>query len=648
MLTFLYLVVLLIWNTQAMPLKNFPCEKLVYNSSVITNCLSRKLSHIPTELESTKVLMLSFNYINNITETSFPNIGTLNSLLLGKQLGTYFYVGKKAFYNIRNLTFLDLGGNQHLILHSDAFTGLQNLKELYLDYNGLTNSILEGEYLNGLISLQKLVLSGNKITRLRPGSSFESMRLLQFLDLKSNKIKMVCGDDLQHLQGMHLSFDLSSNMLSYENLSQNQSACLNPFNNISIGTLDISSNPWTVVGAEQFFKSIARTKLVSLQMKYSGAIGSSFGFKNIGEVTAETFSWLRESLILSFDISKSFISELNPYVFSGLPDMVSLTLAFNKITKIHKNAFSDLEKLRILNLSFNLLGEIYTESFETLNTSSLQYLDLSSNHIGVIQYGALNGMKSLQTLDLQNNALSCIPPVNLAGLKHVFLSQNRIKSTHGVLEFSMNAELLDLSYNNLQNLGEFDNMMKLPHLQYLNLSYNYISYCGDNAGSMLVNNQLRILDLSHNYLTAVWKANTCLNVFHKLGKLVALDLKNNFLTEFPQNLFNGLVSLQVLDVSKNYVSSLSNELLHGLKSLKALKLSYNSILTLSPSMFESLFSLKYLDVKQNPFICDSKLKDLVKWVKTNNIQLTGPMEEMTCAFQTPSTWISLNILNDNY
>ncbi|KAG2468859.1 toll-like receptor 5 [Polypterus senegalus] len=600
----------------------------------------RRLTSMPEISQSIKVLLLSFNNIRNISLHLSSCLPNLQSLLVGNQQSKSIYIGDSAFINAPNLKFLDLGGNMNAVIHQDAFVGLQKLQVLYLDSIGLNESILEGNYFRELVSLQKLILTGNRIKRLRPDPSFHGLKSLKYIDLKLNLIHQICGEELRNLQGLHLSkLDLSSNYLSY-NSTMN---CPTISNSISVEVLDISSNPLNLVGVEKFFNISTRIQISELVMQHS-ILGKNFGFSNLKDPDASTFTGLTKNSVRSLDLSRAFIFELNPSLFFGLSHVEKINLSFNKINKIHQGAFNGLGNLKMLNLSNNLLGEIYAESFESLRSSSVNYLDLSSNHIGAFQYNALVGLDTLETLDLHNNALTSIPMSSLPNLLYLLLGKNRISSTYGLHQLVKNAVLVDLSFNQLQDLGGIQDILTIRTLRYLIMSYNKMSKC--TASAFPTDSQLYFLDLSHNSLNEVWRFSSCLDIFHNMKQLVFLKLRSNGLINLPKNIFQGLKALNVLDLSGNLLRSLSSNLFLSLKSLKSLSLSNNTLLTLHPSVFEPLPSLTIVSLSGNPFVCTCEMMALVNWLPHSNVTIAGSSEDTSCAFPSTLKGVPLTSLQE--
>ncbi|XP_058016516.1 toll-like receptor 5 [Ahaetulla prasina] len=608
------------------------CSTTKINNRLVANCQAQGLRAIPHVDVSTQVFLLNFNLFSTIQMSSFPLLSALKMLSLGKQLGDPLYVGERAFANVSNLTFLDLGGNRNLSLHPEAFQGLTKLKVLHLDFSGFDNRILEKGYFRDLVSLETLDLRGNRLHQLSPDPTFQRLKKLSVLRLELNQIGAICGDDLRYLRGRHLTFlDLSSNRLSRDR----PSSCANPFLNITLGTLDISSNPWDVTRIEDFLKRLNGTTIQNLKVQHSGAIGSGFGFQNLKDISNTTFSGLRHSRIRTFDMSHGFLNALNSSVFSSLPDLNTLLLRSNQINKIQKGAFSGLSKLQVLDLSDNLLGELYTEGLEDLKSSALRRLILKSNHIGIFQHDALTGLKSLQFLDLQDNALDRVPSGNLPSLLHLNLGQNRIRDIWGIEKLAPNLVHLDLSFNRLKDLeNAWHHLAEISPLRFLNLSGNHLSRCSQVQKSP---RQLTQLDLSHNNLGDIWATQRCTDLFQHLEKLRALNLSSNHLRDLPGNLFQSLTSLEILDLGANRLHKLPEQIFRSLKSLHGLSVRGNPLMTLSPATFQPMGQLRFLDLRELSLVCSCDLRNFSNWLQNRNTTVKAPELLLTCV-QTGSNF----------
>ncbi|KAM4721863.1 toll-like receptor 5 [Rhinophrynus dorsalis] len=621
-------------NSSPIPPQSSKCMSILTKSRFGYNCLSQGLETIPSVIPPhTQVLFLSFNKIQSITQNSFPDLPLLQALTLGAQVSSgSLSVGKSAFIHLPNLTSLDLGSNQNIRLHPEAFEGLSRLEVLLLDNNRLDESVLESGLFRDLTSLRKLDLSFNQIRRLRPDPSFLQLSFISSLILKLNKIKFLCGEDLQNLQGRRLELlDLSSNPLQISDTA----SCTNPFKNITIGTLDISSMAWDSKKVDYFFRTISGTQVKHVKMSHTASLGSGYGFYNLRDPDENTFSGLNASNIQVFDLSHGFISQLVPQLFSSFPKLLSLDLSSNKISRISTGAFSGLGHLVNLNLSGNLLGDLMSNNLQGLGSTTLKALDLSSNNLGVIQYGALDRFTALESLNLKDNALKHIPSVKLPSVTLVLLKENRITDTFGLTSFCPNATFLDISSNRLTDLTFLWEILELESLQYLFLGRNQLSRCSPaRARKLSTKNSLLQLDLSDNALGQVWKSGQCGDIFKNLGQLESLNLARNQISSLPDDLFQGLTNLHTLDLSGNNFRFITSEMFMGLTSLKSLNLAKNSFVTLSPSFVEPLDSLESIDLSEITLICDCELKELWNWIEDTKVNVHLGGRELSCIHST--------------
>ncbi|KAJ1105917.1 hypothetical protein NDU88_003320 [Pleurodeles waltl] len=139
------------------------CNLRLVKNTIVANCMAQGHLTIPDISLSTEVILLSFNNITYLKESSFPPLGCAKTLTLGMQLAGKLYIGESAFRRLGNLTFLDVGGNKHLMLHDKAFAGLGKLEVLLLDHSDLKDGVLQNSYFEDLLSLKKLDLTGNQI-----------------------------------------------------------------------------------------------------------------------------------------------------------------------------------------------------------------------------------------------------------------------------------------------------------------------------------------------------------------------------------------------------------------------------------------------------------------------------------------------------
>ncbi|MEQ2303188.1 hypothetical protein AMECASPLE_014113 [Ameca splendens] len=593
----------------------------------IAFCAFKNLRSVPPLPPHITHLFLENNQISEINATSLSGLEKLQELDLGQQK-VPLVIRTNAFSSQRRLRRLVLGSNPGLQLEQLAFAGLSSLQSLHLDYCALNESILTESYLEPLSSLQTLDLYGNQIKRLQPSALFANMNDLTYLNLELNKIDEVCESDLVGFKGKHFTlFSLKGVYLrNMSNESFDWQKCGNPFRGISFQTLDLSSSGLSVDKLSHFFRAIEGTNISHL--KVSGHIGKGFSFNNLPDPDLHMFEGLKNSSVLSLDLSKNRIFALRQRVFSPLTEITKLDLSKNKVNQIHRNAFEGLQgSLKMLNLSHNLLGEIYFHTFASL--TNLEILDLSQNHIGVLGYGSFTGLPHLKFLDLTDNSLQELGfPTSLPNLDILNLKNNRLRSSsvNTITQFAHNASSLSIQNNRLTDLGDvyifFGQMRRLKLLFY---GGNIIKWCtlSRRVGPF----KGKVLDLHGNSLQSLWAQGKCLDLFDNFGSVTSLNLSSNGLRSLPRGIFEGLASVLKMDLSSNALVYLQPDVLP--KSLETLYLSNNFIASPDPAAFRSL---SFLDLSMNRFYCSADLKSFLTWLKQTKVKFLSPIQDFRCEF----------------
>lgn len=584
------------------------------------------LTEVPQVLNTTKSLLLSFNYIKTVTATSFPVLAQLQLLELGTQF-TALTIDREAFRNLPNLRILDLGKSQIDFLHPDAFQGLPHLFELRLFSCGLSDAVLKNGYFRNLGSLSRLDLSINDIRSLSLHPSFRELNSLKSIDFFLNKIPLVCEHELRPLQGKTLSLvRLASNNL-YSRVSVDWGTCRNPFRNMVLETLDVSDNGWTLDITRNFGNAINGSQISSLVLAHH-IMGSGFGFHNVQDPDQNTFAGLAQSSVIHLDLSHGFIFSLSFRLFETLKELKVLNVAHNKINKIADEAFYGLDSLQVLNLSYNLLGELYNSNFRGL--PSVTYIDLQKNHIGIIQGDTFTFLENLDTLDLRDNALKTMSFI--PSIPNIFLGGNKLGSLPNV---SLTATFIHLSENRLENLDDLYFLFQVPHLQVLILNQNRFSSCNQRHGPS-GSSSLEQLFLGENMLQLAWETGSCWDVFKGLSRLQVLYLNNNYLNFLPPGVFRYLTALRGLSLNSNRLTALSPGDLPP--NLEILDVSRNELLAPDPGVFASLSAV---DVTHNKFICECELSTFIRWLNQTNVTLFGSPSDIYCTYPNSFSGISL-------
>ena len=340
-------------------------------------------------------------------------------------------------------------------------------------------------------------------------------------------------------------------------------------------------------------------------------------------------------LLEHLGLQNNNLTTINPSkCFSGMTQLHSLYLSFNRISHLPNGTFDDLVQLTLLDMSAN---EIFTLSAEVFNNlGQLNVLRLSSNNITniadaifykrhQISFSSTNDYSTIPqykiTIPLPRNNVDIIrrpdlslvdlsnsiynnepkPPVTLSVHSHAVsynLTELDMSNNHmsdippGSLDALTQLQKLDMSNNQISNLraGVFD---KLVFLNELNLRNNRISDLSTGIFNNLTN--LQNLYLSNNCISVLE-----IHIFSKNLELVTLDLNSNKISGIPVGIFTHLKRLRYLYLSNNRISEIVGNVLGNNLPLEVLDLSYNNISDISRIKLNQIIPIiKILDLSNN-------------------------------------------------
>ncbi|MGH0137630.1 UNVERIFIED_CONTAM: hypothetical protein FKN15_016038 [Acipenser sinensis] len=132
--------------------------------------------------------------------------------------------------------------------------------------------------------------------------------------------------------------------------------------------------------------------------------------------------------------------------------------------------------------------------------------------------------------------------------------------------------------------------------------------------------QRTVLALLWNLVALIVQISDCIRDLIRWISLVIqlFYLSQNRISSIDANLFQRLTSLKELYLQGNNISMLP----HGIFScgtLSILDLSNNQISTLEEGMFHNLFNLSEINLSLNPFVCDCKLFQLIRWIAEQGV-----------------------------
>ncbi|XP_037703624.1 leucine-rich repeat-containing G-protein coupled receptor 5 isoform X2 [Choloepus didactylus] len=330
-------------------------------------------------------------------------------------------------------------------------------------------------------------------------------------------------------------------------------------------------------------------RLAGNALKYipKGAFAGLYSLKvlrldanHISYVPPSCFSGLHALRHLWLD--DNALTEIPVQAFRSLSALQAMTLALNKIHHIPDYAFGNLSSLVVLHLHNNRIHSLGKKSFDGLH--SLETLDLNYNHLDEFPT-AIRTLSNLKELGFHSNNIKSIPEKAFVGnpsLITIHFYDNPIQLV-GRSAFQHLPELRTLTLNGASQITAFPDLTgtaslesltltgaqisslpqtvcdQLPNLQVLDLSYNLL----EDLPSFSVCQKLQKIDLRHNRISDLR-----VDTFQQLPSLRSVNLAWNKIAIIHPNVFSTLPSLIKLDLSSNRLSSFPVTGLHGLTHLK--------------------------------------------------------------------------------
>ncbi|THF98420.1 hypothetical protein TEA_015619 [Camellia sinensis var. sinensis] len=332
--------------------------------------------------------------------------------------------------------------------------------------------------------------------------------------------------------------------------------------------------------------------------------------------------------------------------FHNTSNLEELDLSANHIDSI--KGLKSLSKLKMLNLRRNeLKGLVTSNGLDGLKHLQELYLDYSS--IDKIFLHNVGVMSSLRVLTLRNISLNGSLPnqgwCELSNLQELDLSENGFNGMlPSCLEHLTSIRILDLSFNQFTGNLTSSPLSNLPTLEFLSLSYNhfeisvsFISFCNHSKLKIFLGDNNRLSD-QIEFQTRIPK--------FQLKVLSLSNCGSNNLGKFPDSV-SIPPSLEALDISNNHMYGKLPRWMGNMSSLMGIAMFSNHFEGPIPVEFCKLSNLQFLDVSDNNLsgsVPSCFNQSTIKHVHLNRNQLSGPM---THAFYNSSFLVTLD-LSDNH
>ncbi|XP_007443529.1 leucine-rich repeat-containing protein 32-like [Python bivittatus] len=561
----LFLVVLNGGISTYRPLKLSPCEM----RNLEAFCQGMELHQVPTELHpNVYKIDISGNKIQNITERPLTFYASLRYLDLSSNLIGFIKPG--VFAEMKNLEDINLANNQlFLLAQEDLWIGLlPQVRTLDLSRNSLYNGMAE-HFLYHAPSLQILSLAENSIIHISQ-SIFQGSPELVEINLHNNMIMEIeegSFESLSHLSKLNLSMN-SLTCITEFNLRQLEVLDLSR-NSIESFHSTKSEEDFNLIWLDLSENKLLRFPVLPQvnKLAYLNLTKNIMQFVMVESPSDVEYQWQDGPRYHLGQDQKT--NSHSPY----LPALIYLDLSYNEIKSIPREFFASMFALQFLNLSKNCLqtfvasNELASLSILDISCNSLENLQLDTNNLGVLQEFHLQdnhlqelrsdifqGLPHLQWLNLRNNKLSlcdlhsgtgrqrfsskdphgCVSFVQVPELQYLYLSANHLKNLPVYSFFGTKLRVLDISMN-------WGLQIEAKSLAGLEFSLEYLDLHGNGLTTLNVDfplfPHLRYLNLSDNRLSwlAPWSENCCV--------LEVLDLQNNS--------FNSLKNSQIPALEKN-------------------------------------------------------------------------------------------------
>ncbi|XP_055380900.1 chaoptin isoform X2 [Condylostylus longicornis] len=561
-------------------------------------------------VNSLQILDLSGNNITNLPNKLFNNFDTLRVLSLRDN--KIKIIAPVEMFNVvqYSLLKLDLSGDMNSETNLQELRKMRNMRSLSLS-KMKTNSLDADEFSEFGVELEDLQITRGGLTNVK-AHAFKNVRGLKRLDLSENGIGSIESDafnEIGHsLISLKIAHGFTGSALPAEALRHLTSLQELDFSNNQIASMSDTSL--------HFLKNLRLLELHDNRIEqvakgtFQGDIHSkleeiSFKFNNLGQISQHTFFDLEALRKLYLDDNK--ISNIERRAFMNLDQLVHLSIRGNKLNNLAEESFQNLPKLEMLDMAFNSLPNFAFDYFDQVGTLSSLSVNVSHNKIFSLMNNSTWGGRSdhgsiyhsnIKNLDLSHNNISIIHPgyfrpVEMS-LTHLHLGYNALmNSTRDIFGNFPHLQWLDISHNYIREV-DFDAFKNTKNLQVLYLSYNQLTDLPQDTFKPFYG--LRIIDLSHNYLKSLPD-----NLFVN-GGLERMDVSHNHLLKIPTSSLSSLAALTLceLHLSNNYIATIhSMDLSNKFRTLKYLDISYNYLLRIDDAVFATLPRLTHLDLSHN-------------------------------------------------
>ncbi|XP_045833702.1 probable LRR receptor-like serine/threonine-protein kinase At1g06840 [Trifolium pratense] len=306
---------------------------------------------------------------------------------------------------------------------------------------------------------------------------------------------------------------------------------------------DPCSSKWTGVMCSTVDGYLHVQRLHLMNMSLAGSLVPEIG--NLSHLEILDFMW-------------NNISGPIPKEIGNIKTLRLLLLNGNQLTGHLPEELGYLPVLKRIQIDQNNITGPIPLSFA--NLTNAKHFHMNNNSLSGQIPSQLSGLRNLLHLLLDNNNLSGHLPDELAempSLNILQLDNNNFGGNSIPDSYSNMSKLLKLSLRNCNLTGPIPDLSRIPHLGYLDLSFNQLS---ESIPSNKLSENITTIDLSNNRLNG-----TIPSSFSDLPRLQKLSISNNELSgDVPSSIWqnktlNGTKKL-FLDMKNNRLTSISGSI----------------------------------------------------------------------------------------